>query len=254
MPFRKKYKNQKYSNELAAIEHEFKSKEIVKDGKVEAKEITIFGDIGDFWWDSISAKDVRSVLKEDNDADIIVNLNSPGGDVFEGIAIYNSLKNHKGHVTINVVGWAASAASIIAMAGDTVNMQTGAMMMIHEAWTFAIGNKRDIGSTLNALETIDSSLADIYMTRFKGKRNEVETFIENETWFTAAETIAVGFADEEVEKTEEADPEEFKNSVLSRFFTKENIADLEAEAKRMGAFTKEAANSESNILAKFKRP
>lgn len=247
MPFRKKFKNQKYLNELSEIEHQFESKDILSDGQVEAKEITIFGDIGNFWWDSISAQDVRNVLKQDDEADIIVNLNSPGGDVFEGIAIYNSLKNHKGHVTINVVGWAASAASIIAMAGDKINMQTGAMMMIHEAWTIAMGSKREIGSTLNALETIDSSLADIYMTRFKGERGEVETFIENETWFTAAETIAVGFADGEVE-TEEDDPEEFKNSVIARFVAKNenlNLGDKEKEETVIVA---------SGILSKFKRP
>lgn len=253
MPFRKKFKNQKYLNELSEIEHQFDSKDILSDGKVEAKEITIFGDIGNFWWDSISAKDVRAVLNEDDEADIIVNLNSPGGDVFEGIAIYNSLKNHKGYVTINVVGWAASAASIIAMAGDKINMQTGAMMMIHEAWTFAMGSKREIGSTLNALETIDSSLADIYMMRFKGERSEVEAFIENETWFTAAETIAVGFADGEVE-AEEDDPEEFKNSVIARFVTKDQKSNIYDKAKELGNTTKVTAIVASGILSKFKRP
>ena len=248
MPFRKKFKNQEYLNELAEIEHAFEAKDVMSDGKVEAKEITIFGDIGDFWWDSISAKDVRNVLKDNDEADVIVNLNSPGGDVFEGIAIYNTLKKHKGHVTINVVGWAASAASIIAMAGDTINMQTGAMMMIHESWTIAMGNKREISSTMNALETIDASLADIYMTRFKGERKEVETFIENETWFTAAETIAIGFADEEVEveKSKEVDPEEFKNSVLSRF-----VAQKEPPFPVDGEMTGDAVRG---ILSKFKRP
>src|SRR5699024_3451576 len=127
-------------------------------------------------------------------------------------------------------------------------MQTGSMMMIHEAWTFAMGNKREISSTLNALETIDASLADIYMTRFKGERSEVETFIENETWFTAAETIAIGFADEEVEveESKEVDPEEFKNSVLSRF-----VAQKEPPFPVDGEMTGDAVRG---ILSKFKRP
>lgn len=253
MPFRKKFKNKTYLNELSEIEHEFKAKDVSKDGK-QAKEITIFGDIGSFWWDSTSAKDVHDVLKDNKKSDVIVNLNSPGGDVFEAVAIYNILKKHEGQVTINVVGWAASAASIIAMAGDIVNMETGSMMMVHEAWTFAMGNKKEISSTLNALETIDESLADIYMTRFKGERSEVETFIENETWFTANETVAIGFADAEIKVEKNADPDDFKNNVLSRFIKKNDTSELEIEAKKMGNTTKETAIVASGILSKFKRP
>lgn len=208
---------------MSEIAHKFEASDVTN-GDVSAKEITIYGDIGDFWWDSTSANDVKRVLKDSPESDVIVNLNTPGGDVFEGIAIYNILKSHKGHVTINIDGWAASAGSIIAMAGDVINMRIGTILMIHEAWTVAMGSKRDISSTLNALETIDTSLADIYMTRFKGERNEVEKFIENETWFSASDAIAFGFADSEIEEGE-TDPEEFKNSVLARFKTKQKDPD-----------------------------
>lgn len=230
-----KFKNEKYKD-LAEVKHEFKNE---VDG--DSSKIIIYGDIGDYWWDSTSAADVERALKGIEADTIHVHLNSPGGDAFDGISIYNQLKNHSAKIIIHVDGLAASAASIIAMAADELIMNVGSMLMIHEASTFAFGTKADIKKTLNALEGIDKSIADIYMTRFEGEREEIETMIVNETWFTATEAVDVGLADavnETVEEPEEVDPEEFKNNVLARFRKPEQQI---------------AASANKNILEKFKR-
>ncbi|MCZ0853208.1 Clp protease ClpP, partial [Brevibacillus laterosporus] len=111
----KTFKNQAYVEQLQKVERKF---ETFHNEATNSTEITIYGIIGDSWWDdSVSASDIDNALKNIG-GDIIINLNSPGGDAFDGIAIYNRLKKHDGKVTINVDGWACSAASVIAMAAD----------------------------------------------------------------------------------------------------------------------------------------
>ncbi|MEK4858443.1 MULTISPECIES: head maturation protease, ClpP-related [Bacillus] len=235
----KRYKNEKY-NHLANVQHAFKA-----EAKADSLDITIYGDIGESWWsDSTSAVDIERTLKATSANVININLNSPGGDVFDGIAIYNQLKNHPAKIIINVDGLAASAASIIAMAADELIMNTGSMLMIHEASTWTWGTKLDIRKTLNALEGIDKSLADIYMTRYQGERTEIETMIANETWFTANEAVEFGLAhkvNEHVENNEVIDPEEFKNNVLQNFRNKNKQHEPAV------------ASANQNILNKFKR-
>jgi len=213
----RKFKNDTY-NHLASVAHQFKAEATES---TDSMELTIYGDIGESWWsDSTSAKDVEEALKGLTANQITVRLNSPGGDVFDGIAIYNQLKNHSAKVIVHVDGLAASAASLIAMAADELIMNTGSMLMIHEASTWTWGTKHDVRKTLNALEGIDKSIADIYMTRFQGERSEIDTMISNETWFTASEAVEVGLADkvnDVVEEDDDLDAEDFKNSVLARF-------------------------------------
>ncbi|MGR5866432.1 head maturation protease, ClpP-related [Bacillus cereus] len=236
----RRYKNEKY-NHLAHVQHAFKA-----EAKADSLDITIYGDIGESWWsDSTSAVDIEKILKATSANVIHINLNSPGGDVFDGIAIYNQLKNHSAQVIITVDGLAASAASIIAMAADELIMNTGSMLMIHEASTWTWGTKLDIRKTLNALEGIDKSLADIYMTRYQGGRSEIETMITNETWFTANEAVEIGLAhkvNEHIENNDDVvNPEEFKNNVLQKFRNKN---------KQQNEPT---ASANQNILNKFKR-
>ena len=137
---------------------------------------------------------------EDVDGDITIRLNSGGGDVFEGIEVYNYLKSLDNHITIEVTALAASAASIIAMAGDEIKMCTGSTMMVHEASTIAWGNKADIQKVLNSLDTIDDSLVSIYAERTGADKETINSWIEEETWFTADEAIEVGLADGKREK------------------------------------------------------
>ena len=158
-------------------------------------ELTIYGDIGDsWWWDSTSAADVDNALKNAGNNDIVVYLNSPGGSAFDGIAIYNRLKNHVGKVTIHIDGWACSAASVIAMAGDEVIMGAGAMIMIHEASNVVWGNKGDFRSQADLLEKLEDGIIDIYMQKANVDREEIRGMVDAETWFSANDALEIGFA------------------------------------------------------------
>jgi ATP-dependent Clp protease, protease subunit len=233
----KRFKNEKYNN-APAIEKVFKAEAVSND----THKLTIYGDIGESWWgDYVTASEVESMLKGISANQIDVHINSYGGDVFDGIAIYNQLKNHKATITTYIDGVAASAASIIAMAGDEVIMNVGSMMMIHEGATMAWGNKGDIRKTLNALEGIDKSIADIYMTKFTGERTDIDTLITNETWFTSSEAVDAGLADKVNEaKPIEDDPEEVKNSILNKIRNRKPQTDPEPQQTQ-------------SILNRFKR-
>jgi len=198
----RRFKNEKY-NSLPSIEKVFKAEATSED----VTKLTIYGDIGDSWWgESISATAVEKAIKDVTTKIIEVHINSFGGDAFDGITIYRQLKDHQADIEIHVDGLAASAASIIAMAGDKVIMNTGSMMMIHEAATMAWGTKTEIKKTVNALEGLDESLADIYMTRFNGEQSEIDDIMLAETWLTAREAIEKGFADKiEVEEIPDDD-------------------------------------------------
>lgn len=154
-------------------------------------EILIYSDIGESWWgESITAATIKSQLQ----GDVTVRLNSPGGDVFEGFAIYNLLKQHDGKVTIHVDGLAASAASIIAMAGDEVHMPAASMMMIHDPWTMAVGGVDDMLKTAELLEKVKDAIIPAYTERTGLDADEISTMMTAETWMTGAEAAAKGFA------------------------------------------------------------
>jgi ATP-dependent Clp protease protease subunit len=164
-------------------------------------EILIYDDIGESWFsDGVTGKKIKEQLDEIN-GDVIVRINSGGGDVFEGIGIYNILKEHKGNVTIKIDGWAASAASIIAMAGDTVSMAFNSQMMIHNPWTFAAGDASELTKVAERLESIKGNLVDTYEARTGIGEEKISTWMNEEKWFTATEAIEYGFADadEEIE-------------------------------------------------------
>lgn len=186
------FKNQQYNKQLESIPHNFG---VTHDEEKGESVLTIYGDIGEsWWWDSTSAVDVDNALKEAGSNNIIVNLNSPGGDAFDGIAIYNRLKNHPGKVTIHIDGWACSAASVIAMAGDEVIMGAGAMMMIHEASNIVWGSKNDFRKQADLLEKLEDGIIDIYMQKAKVSREEIRQKVDDETWFSANDALEIGFA------------------------------------------------------------
>lgn len=160
-------------------------------------EIEILGEIGDSGYgaECTTAKMVKDQLKAIGKAPVLVTINSPGGDAFEGIAIYNLLREHSSKVTVNVLGLAASAASIIAMAGDTVRMGESAFMMIHSSSGIVIGNQEDMREFADLLRSIDDSVAKLYATRTGKPASEVIEMMKKETWLTAAEAVKTGFAD-----------------------------------------------------------
>jgi ATP-dependent Clp protease, protease subunit len=158
--------------------------------------ISIYEMIGEDYWsgDGFTAKKMGGILRAIGERDITVRLNSPGGDMFEGLAIYNQLAEHKGAVTIKVMGLAASAASIIAMAGDEIRMGLGSFLMIHNCWGVVIGNQADLREAAGLFATFDGAMADIYAHRTGGERDAIAAMMNGETWLSANEAIAAGFA------------------------------------------------------------
>jgi len=192
--FFKTFKNQKYVEQLKKIPQKFKAEH---NDEEKVTIITIYGLIGDYWLeDSVSASDIDKAIKEAGDNDLIIYLNSPGGDAFDGITIYNRLKRHPGNVTVYVDGWACSAASVIAMAADKLIMGLGSMMMIHEATSFVWGTKRAMRKEADVLEELEEGIIDIYMTKAQATRDEIRQMVDAETWFSAQKAVEMGFADE----------------------------------------------------------
>ena len=155
-------------------------------------EITLYDEIG-IW--GVSAKAFRQELDRISARRIILRINSPGGDVFDGIAMHNDLRSHQADVTTVVTGLAASAASIVAMAGDTIEMASNAMMMIHNAWVFAAGNKNDLREVADVLDKIDAALAKTYTERTGIPEKDVAGMMSDETWLSATDAVDKGFAD-----------------------------------------------------------
>ena len=159
--------------------------------------IGIYDPIGyDYWDDSgVTAKRISAALRSLDGADVVVNINSPGGDVFEGLAIYNLLREYKGHVTVRVLGVAASAASFIAMAADEIQIARAGFFMIHNAWTGLWGNRNDFRETADFLEQIDDTIADIYHVRSGLSMDELKADMDKERWINGRDAIDSGFAD-----------------------------------------------------------
>ena len=159
--------------------------------------IGIYDPIGyDYWDDSgVTAKRISAALRSLDGADVVVNINSPGGDVFEGLAIYNLFREYKGHVTVRVLGVAASAASFIAMAADEIQIARAGFFMIHNAWTGVWGNRNDLRETADFLEQIDDTIADIYHVRSGLSMDELKADMDKERWINGRDAIDSGFAD-----------------------------------------------------------
>lgn len=165
--------------------------------------ISIYDVIGaDIWGEGVTAKRIAGALRSIGKKDVTVNVNSPGGDFFEGVAIYNLLREHPAKVTIKVMGLAASAASVIAMAGDEVLIGDGAFLMIHNAWALAVGNRHDMRATADQLEPFDAAMADVYAARTGLERDEVARMMDKETWLSSSQAIEDGFADGLVDRAE----------------------------------------------------
>lgn len=166
------------------------ARDLIVDG-----ELVLYGPVGGDWWDDsgFTAMDVIQSLAQ-MDGDLVVRLNSGGGVAWDGVAIYNALKAYSGAVTIVVEGVAASAASIIAMAGDEVEMRAGALMMIHNASTITWGTAEDHEKSRELLAKLDGQLAAIYAERTGLDLTEIRALMDAETWMDAAEAIDKGFA------------------------------------------------------------
>lgn len=161
----------------------------------ETNEILLTGIVGDGWdEDPITTKGVSRALKGFGANSVTVRINSPGGAADEGIAIYNLLKNHGGEVTTINDSLAASAASVIFLGGSKRLMGDGSRVMIHRAMSIAFGNQEEIRKTLQALESYDASLLDIYSQYLTEGKAAIEAMLSAETWFGVDEAIESGLA------------------------------------------------------------
>ncbi|MBD9635958.1 Clp protease ClpP [Ensifer sp. ENS07] len=162
-----------------------------------ANTISIFDVIGEDWWTGggFTAKRCAAALRVIGNNDVTVQINSPGGDMFEGIAIYNMLRDHPAKVTVQIMGWAASAASIIAMAADEIVMGLGTFVMVHNAWGVVVGNRHDMRESATIFDGFDSAIADIYEARTGMERKAIEKLMDAETFMGPSEAVKNGFAD-----------------------------------------------------------
>lgn len=168
-------------------------------------EITIYGAIGEsIWEDSISAKMISEELKKlpASVKEISIRMNSPGGSVFDGMTIYERLKQHKAKKIVYIDGLAASIASIIALAGDEIVIGEGAMMMIHKPMSGLFGNSDELLKMVDILDKIESQMVSIYAKRTGLSRNEIATMLSKETWLTCDECLDMCFADKKIEASE----------------------------------------------------
>jgi ATP-dependent protease ClpP protease subunit len=159
-------------------------------------EILIYDVIGATWDGGILSKDFVEQLAGLGDVDnITVRINSPGGNVFEGVAIYNALKSHPATINVQVDSLAASIASVIAMAGDTISISDSAMFMIHNPATYAYGDENDFRAVADLLNKIRGAQLMGAYARTGKTPEELADYMDAETWFTAQEAVTAGFAD-----------------------------------------------------------
>lgn len=158
----------------------------------------MYGEISEYSWyeDDITPKEFNKNLKEIGDVDeITVRINSGGGDVFAAAAIYTRLKEHKAHITVKIDGWCASAATIIAMAGDSIEIPAGGIFMIHDPAAGILGYYKadELKKIADELETIKQSIVNCYMTVTEKSEDEIKQLMADETWYTGDEAVEAGF-------------------------------------------------------------
>jgi len=164
-------------------------------------EIWLYEEIGSGWFGGVSAKQFAEDLKALGKVErISVHLNSPGGDVFDGLAIYNSLKQHRARVIMHIDGLAASIASLIAMAGDEIYMAENAFLMVHNAWGICVGNALDMRDMIEVLGKIDGSLVGTYARRTGRDEQLIADLMAAETWMNSQEALEHGFVDRVTEE------------------------------------------------------
>jgi ATP-dependent Clp protease protease subunit len=151
-------------------------------------------DIIDPWW-GVSAKDFVAALNGITAPVIHLHINSPGGDVFDARAMAAAIDAHKSKVVAHVDGLAASAATYVALAADEVEMVEGSFFMIHKAWTIALGNADEMLQMAGVLEKIDDAIASDYAKKTGKPKSELLELMAAETWYSAEEAKAAGFAD-----------------------------------------------------------
>ena len=166
-------------------------------------------DAESFWGDEITPQDFRDELYAE-DGDLTLWINSPGGNVFAAAEIYTMIRDYPHNVTVRIASIAASAASVIAMAGNTVQMSPTALLMIHDPSTIAFGNAKDMEKAISTLNEVKESIINAYAAKTGLSRNRISKLMSDETWINAKKAVELGFADEilfDEKKPEKSEPE-----------------------------------------------
>jgi len=212
-------------------------------GHADVAVIEIYGDIGESWWsEGITLKSITKQLNEITAAEIELRVSSLGGDAFDALSIHDALKMHKAFVKTIITGATASAATIVAMAGDTVEMSDNALFLIHNAWTWAIGDSDDLQEVRDVLDTLDERLANIYFKRIEGKGGDktlqdVKDLMREDKWITAEEAEEWGLVDAVFEPKAVAasyDPARLK--AVKERFAKEAAQIIKQKFEKMDTF------------------
>nr|WP_278377197.1 head maturation protease, ClpP-related [Brucella anthropi] len=168
----------------------------VKAASEDDNTISILDPIGEDWYgNGVTSKRVSAALRAIGRKDVTVSINSPGGDYFEGLAIYNLLRDHPAKVTVKIVGIAASAASVIAMAADEVQIARAGFIMIHNTWVVGAGDRHALRDIADWLEPFDMTAIDIYAARTGLDEKDIAGMLDRETWIGGADAVDKGFAD-----------------------------------------------------------
>lgn len=223
---------------------------LVRNAAGDEVEILIYDEIG---WFGIRAVDVVRELKGITAKKILVRINSPGGDLLEAVAIYNALRTHPAQVTTQIDALAASAASLIALAGAEVRMASNALLMIHDPWGITIGNATEHRKTADMLDKVsDSTLVKAYATKTGAEEDQVRDWMAEETWFSAEEAKDAGFVDaiDDASPTKASyDPERFRYqrapAALTGSTKEPNIRDVERALRDAGF-----SHSEAKVAAR----
>lgn len=179
----------------------------------------LYGPIGPYDdWGDISAKSVASALAQmPSNATLNIYVNSVGGSVFEGVAIYQQLRRFKGKKIVQIDSLAASIASVIAMAGDEIHMGFNAQVMIHDPEGGAYGREADLRKYADLLKSTKETLVDTYVARTKQSRNTISAWMGDETWFRAEDAVKHGFADKVVNADTDSDVDDRSKIILAKY-------------------------------------
>lgn len=188
-------------------------------------------DNDNFWGDEITPAMFRDDL-EAEDGDVTVWINSPGGNVFAAAEIYTMLKEYAGAVTVRIASIAASAASVIAMAGDQVQMSPTALLMIHNPSTIAMGNAKDMEKAIETLNEVKESIINAYIAKTGLRHNKVAELMESETWMNAKKALDLGFCDEILYEAKKTEPSEEPEDVTDEPENKGRVLEAQLYSTR----------------------
>lgn len=216
----------------------------------ETRVLELNGTIAEESWldDDVTPEMFKSELNSGS-GNIIVMINSPGGDCVAASRIYEMLKDYSGKVTVKIDGLAASAASVVAMAGDVVQMAPTALMMIHNPATMAWGDHVDMEKAIAMLDEVKQSIINAYEIKTKLSRAKLSKMMEEETWMNARKALDLGFADEMTGTDDEAQAYEFSASLVARNFTNKIAA--KAKTDNGGAKVSDLRDALYERLLKF---